>query len=84
MPNYFRTATKGNLLWKIVGTSEHRERLFSGLAWFDDSWESIATEKLEAKREMRAEMRTTMKTADVDNDTLWDALMESHLEDLEE
>jgi len=84
LPNYFRTATKGNLLWKIVGTSEHRDRLFSGLAWFDDSWESIATEKLEAKREMRAEMRTTMKTADVDNDTLWDALMESHLEDLEE
>lgn len=85
LPNYFRTATKGNLLWKIVGTSEHRDRLFSGLAWFDDSWESTATEKLEAKREMRAEMKaTTMKTADVDNDTLWDALMESHLEDLEE
>jgi len=85
LPNYFRTSTKGNLLWKIVGTSEHRDRLFSGSAWFDDSWESTATEKLEAKREMRAEMKaTTMKTADVDNDTLWDALMESHLEDLEE
>jgi hypothetical protein len=85
LPNYFRTISKGNLLWKIIGTSDNRDVLYSGQAWFDNTWESKATEKLEAKRELREEMRvTTMKTADIDNDSLWDSLMESHLEDLEE
>ena len=85
LPTYFRPiARKTSLLWKVTGDSEHRPQMFSGKAWFDNTWESTATEKLASKREVREEMKTTMlKTADVDNDSLWESLMESHLEDVE-
>ena len=82
LPSYLRPSGKGTLLWDIVGKeSKHRNSLFKGDAWF--SSKNSATESLAHRREVKEAIRTASQSAELDDDDLWDAMMEAQLNRLE-
>ncbi len=83
LPSYLRPTGKGNLLWDIVGKdSKHRPALFKGDAWF--SAKHSATAALEKRREVKEAIKTASQSAELEDDDLWEAMMEAQLNRLDE
>lgn len=83
LPSYLRPSGKGNLLWDIVGKdSKHRKALFKGDAWF--SSKNSATAALAERREVKEAIKTASQSGELGDDDLWEAMMESQLNRLDE
>ena len=83
LPSYMRPAGRNTLLWDIVGKdSKHRDSLFQGDAWFNET--SEATSKLTKRREVKAAIKTASQSTTLDSDDLWEAMMDAHLSGLED
>ena len=83
LPSYLRPAGKGTLLWEIVGKdSKHRDSLFKGDAWFKET--TGATDALSKRREVKQAIKTASQSTTLDSDDLWEAMMNAHLDDMED
>ena len=58
--------------------------MFSGRAWLDIEGDDTATEHLEKTREVKERMKKTSLTVSVDDDDVWESLLDAHLDGLEE
>jgi len=83
LPFYFRPIHKESMLSGIIGDNDHRDLLFSGRAWVDDTIEDTATQELEVNREIREKVKkaTLDETRLSDGDDLWDLIEQSHFGD---
>jgi hypothetical protein len=83
LPSYLRPIGRNTLLWEIVGKdSKHRDSLFSGDAWFNET--ETATKALDKRREVKQAIRTASQSSQLANDDLWELMMEAQLAGLED
>ena len=83
LPNYLRAGMRG-LLWEVLADSKHRSSMFTGRAWLEDlGTGDTATERLEKKREVKEKVKKSTLSVSVEDDDVWESMLDAHLEDLE-
>ena len=83
LPNYMRPGMR-DFLWEVVGDSAHRDSLFTGDAWLNDDTDDTATATLEKARDVKESMKETTLKVSVEDDDVWESLLDAHLGELED
>ena len=84
LPQYVSQGSRGNILWDILGDSPARKLLFgTRTAWLGAIKTSAATETFDSKKRIADELKRISHIADSDDDDAWEAILDSHLADLD-